>query len=357
MKHKIALIGFGTVAQGLLEILIVKNSFLRNEGIEFEIVAVSDALKGSVYNPNGLEIEMLLKVVRETGKLLAYPDSPGIIKGWDSLTTIKETNANTVVEVTYTNVQTGQPAIDYCRTAFESGKNVVTSNKGPVALEYPSLSALAEEHGVYWGIEGSVMSGTPSLRMPMVSLIGNEIREIRGIFNGTTNYILTQMENGSSYDDALADAQQLGYAEADPTNDVEGYDALYKILILANTLMNVQLHSEQVTRRGITGITSGQIEEAKIKGKKWKLISRITLSDDGVIASVGPEMIPLTDPLAGVSGPTNAITYECDLMGPVTLMGAGAGRIETGFSLLIDLIHIVRAQAGRNLDQKASLFR
>lgn len=343
MAHKLALIGFGTVGQGLAEILLSRHERLWAEtGLEFEIVAISDAMKGALYNPAGLDLALALDSVKRTGTLDGYPEGPGLRRGWDSLKTIRETNADTIIEVTFTNVHTGQPAIDHCRAAFEAGKNVITSNKGPVALKYTELSQLAEENGASWGIEGTVMSGTPTLRMPTVSLVGNQIREIRGILNGTTNYILTQMEEGKSYADALAEAQRLGYAEADPTSDVEGYDAMYKVLILSNVILGKPLAAEQVERKGISQITPEDIAEAKASGKRWKLIARVGESEDGVYASVGPEMLPLSDPLAGVAGTTNALTYDCDLVGPVTVMGAGAGRMETGFSLLVDLINIAK---------------
>ncbi|MBO8172283.1 MAG: homoserine dehydrogenase [Bacillaceae bacterium] len=343
MAHKLALIGFGTVGQGLAEILLEKADPLREEeGFEAKIVAISDMMKGSLYHPDGLDIRKVLEVTRETGSLEGYPDTPGLIRGWDSFETIEKSNADTIVEITFTDIKTGQPAIDHCRAAFENGKNVVTSNKGPVALAYPELSELARKNGVKWGIEGSVMSGTPALRIPRVSLAGNEIKEIRGILNGTTNYILTKMEEGLTYDEALKKAQELGYAEADPTSDVEGYDALYKVVILANVIMKASLTRDQVERKGITGLTPDDIEQARQEGKRWKLLAEIKKGQDGVRASVSPVKIPLDDPLAGVTDATNAVTYVCDLAGPVTLVGAGAGRTETGFSLLIDLINIER---------------
>jgi homoserine dehydrogenase len=346
MSHKLAFIGFGVVGQGLAEILLEKKEELKQkEGFEATVVAISDLMKGSIYHPNGLDIELVLKTLKDTGNLENYPKVPGLVTGWDSFKTIKESNADTIIEVSYTDVKTGQPAIDHCKAAFESRKNVVMTNKGPVALAYKELSELAKKHGVYWGFEGTVMSGTPSLRMPVEALAGNEINEIRGIFNGTTNYILTKMEKeGISYEEALKEAQQLGYAEADPTSDVEGYDARYKVVILANYIMGVPLKVEDVPCKGITGITLKEIKEAKDEGKRWKLLAKIKKENDRIVASVAPEKVDLVDPLASIDGAVNAITYECDLLGPVTLSGAGAGKKETGFSLLIDLIHINRKQ-------------
>lgn len=345
MTHKIALLGFGVVGQGLAEILQDKGSSLStNIGFDAKIVAISDVMKGSVYHPEGLDIAEALRVVKETGRLDSYPDTPGLQKGWDSFRTIRESNADTIVEVTFTDVKTGQPAIDHCKAAFECKKHVVMSNKGPVSLAYQELAELAKRNGVRWGYEGTVMSGTPALRMPLVSLAGNEITQIRGILNGTTNYILTKMEEGLSYEEALAEAQALGYAEADPTSDVEGYDAQYKLTILTNIVMNVPIGRDQVERAGIRHLTPDDIQWAKSHGKRWKFIARSEKKGDQVIAKVGLEAIALTDPLAGVLGAQNAVTYDCDLAGPITLIGAGAGRIETGFSILIDLININRSQ-------------
>lgn len=344
MAHKLAFIGFGVVGQGLAEILDDKKEALKkDEGLEAVVVAISDLMKGSIYHPDGLDMALAIKAVNETGSLENYPDAPGLITGWDSLQTIRDTNADTIIEVSYTDVITGQPAIDHCKAAFNSGKNVVMTNKGPVALAYRELSEMAQNHGVYWGFEGTVMSGTPALRMPVDALAGNDITEIRGILNGTTNYILTKMETeGVSYEDALREAQTLGYAEADPSSDVEGSDARYKIVILSNYVMNAPLTVEEVTCKGITDISLKDIEEARSEGKRWKLLAKVCKDGNRVIASIAPEKILITDPLASISGATNAITYECDLLGTVTLSGAGAGKKETGFSLLIDLITIER---------------
>jgi homoserine dehydrogenase len=343
MPHKLALIGFGSVGRGFAQILQTKGELLRKTyGFEAQITAVCTLSKGSLYHPDGLDSDKLLELVKQTGTLEAYPETPGLARGWDSFKTIRESQADTIVEISYTDIKTGQPAIDHCRVAFECGKNVVTANKGPVALAYAELAALARAKGVRWAFEGTVMSGTPAVRLPLATLAGAEVREVRGILNGTTNYILTKMEVGMSYEAALKQAQELGYAEADPTADVEGYDALSKVLILANVIMGASLKRDEVSCQGISHLTPADIEQARAKGKRWKLIGRVKKEADRATASVGVEMLPLSDPLAGVMGATNAITYETDLMGPVTLVGAGAGPIETGFSILIDLINIER---------------
>jgi homoserine dehydrogenase len=176
-------------------------------------------------------------------------------------------------------------------------------------------------------------------------LAGNTITAIRGILNGTTNYMLTAMEAGASYDDILKKAQDLGYAEADPTADVGGFDALAKVTILANVVMGENLIPDQIPCEGITGVTVEDIESAKSAGKNWKLIGEIKKTESGVEASVKPMQIESSHPLAGVSGANNAITFSTDLMGDVTMVGAGAGRIETGFSILNDILAIHRKES------------
>ena len=340
MATKIAFVGFGGVGQSLAKLLQTQREKLQKEhGLDPVVVAVADVMKGSIYHPDGLNIPVLLDSLNQNGSVEDYPDQAGLIKGWDSLETIKSSNADVIVEVTFTDVKTGQPAIDHIRTAFENGKSVVTTNKGPVALAYQELAELAETNGAFWGFEGTVMSGTPALRMPVTTLAGNEIREIKGILNGTTNYILTEMEKGQSYQGALEKAQKLGYAEADPTSDVEGYDARYKAVILSNYLMKEPLRPEDVPCQGITDITGEKVQEALKENKKWRLLARVKKENGIVTASVQPELLDADDPLAGVTGPTNAILFNCDLAGPIMLTGAGAGLTETGYSLLIDLIH------------------
>jgi homoserine dehydrogenase len=211
-----------------------------------------------------------------------------------------------------------------------------------VALRYAELSELARSRKLQIGVEGTVMSGTPSLHLGMELLAGAGIRRVQGILNGTTNYILTQMENGASYADALAQAQAHGYAEADPTGDVEGFDAAGKVAILSALLMDTPLRLDQVDRTGITAITSLDIEQAKAAGQRWKLIGSLEKGQAGISASVKPVRLPLEHPLANVNGATNAITYTTDLLGDVTLIGPGAGRLETGYALICDLLSIYR---------------
>ncbi len=340
--HKLALIGFGTVGQGLCEILQTKQEMLTTEyGFDWEVVAVSDMLKGSVFSPDGLDVKQLLSLA-ESGTSLEQYEGEGVERGWDALKTARESNADIVCELSYTDIKTGQPATDHCRAAFETGKHVVTSNKGPAALFYRELSELATKNDAEFMIEGTVMSGTPVINLANNTLAGNEISAIKGILNGTTNFILTNMEAGRPYEEVLAEAQKLGYAEADPTADVGGFDALAKVTILANVLMGENLKPDDIPCKGITEITLDDINKAKSEGKRWKLIGEIKREGGKVSASVAPMMIDLSHPLAGVMGAVNAVTFSTDLMQDVTVNGPGAGKIETGYSILIDILEIHR---------------
>ena len=337
--YKLAFIGFGVVGQGLAEILHEKKNELRKKyGFEYLLVAVSDFKKGSALLAGGLDIAKLLELAKNN-KISEYP---GAKTGLDALDTIRESGADIVVEVSYTDIETGEPAYSHFKAALEAGKHLVTTNKGPTALNFRELAGIAKKKGVQFRYEGTVLAGTPSLNLSDLCLAGNTIKEIRGIMNGTTNFILTNMETGKSYADALKEAQELGYAEAKPDADVEGWDAVAKVVILSKSVMGVDIGVKDVDRTGITGISLEDVEAAKKEGKRWKLIGRVTREGAGVRASVRPEKVALTDPLAAVGGATNALTFETDLLGDVTIVGPGAGRKETGFSLLIDLLTIHR---------------
>lgn len=338
--YRLALIGFGNVGQGFAQILQDFGAQYEQQfGARFVITAISDLQKGSLYNPDGLNPTELLSTVKSNKSLESIP-AP--YKGWDTLKTIKETNADVVVEISFTDLKTGEPAISHLKAAIQSGKHVITTNKGPVALAYRELKTLAEKHGVTIGVEGSVMSGTPSLRLGTELLSAAGVTCIQGIINGTTNYILSQMDAGAAYTDALAEAQIKGYAEADPTGDVEGFDAAGKVVILANLLMGADIRMADVDRTGITWLTVEDIKSAKASGERWKLIGKVEQTDTGVKASVKPQRLPETHPLAQVGGATNAITFTTKLLGDVTLIGPGAGRLETGYALVGDLLTLHR---------------
>lgn len=333
---KLLFVGFGTVGQGLAELILEKEASLsKNFGLKYSVVGISDELKGSLLNKNGLDLRQALEKT-QAGKKIS-DDAEDSFDG-DALEMIRQGNADVMLEATYTDIKTGEPAASHVREALEQGQHVVTTNKGPVALFYRELSELARQKKKKFLFEGTVMSGTPVLNLIRETLAGSEVLEIKGILNGTTNYILTRMEEGLSYEDALNKAQELGYAEAVPDADVLGWDALAKVTILAKVVFGADGQPFDYPCEGITGITATAIADALNRGKRFKLIGKVWREGDYVKASVGPEEIDLAHPLAGVMGATNALTVSTDTLGDVTIVGPGAGKKETGFSMLIDLI-------------------
>lgn len=343
MKYKLALLGCGTVGQGLLEILADKGETMKEVyGFEVKVVAVTDKLKGTIMSPAGLNIKKILTVLAAGKPLSAYDRGKKPLT-MDPLEVLAACGADMVAELTYTNIKTGEPATSYIKKALKLGMHVATSNKGPAALHYHELRELARKHKAIFRIEGTVMSGTPVFTLAENGFAGNEAKEIKGILNGTTNFILSKMElDGMEYAEALALAQKLGYAEADPTADVEGFDALAKLVILSNVILGGNVKTSQVKREGITGISKKMVDEAKKKGFRYKLIAETKRVGAKVTAAVGPQKLPLSDPLAGVMGAQNALTFDLDLLGKVTVQGPGAGKLQTGAAILQDLLAIHR---------------
>ncbi len=336
MEYKLALIGFGNVGQGLAEILSKKAPLLREKfDADIRIVAICDLDKGSVADANGLDPRALLDHINEKGDLKEFP-APD--KGWDARETIEMSGANVLVELSFTDLTTGEPALSHMIQALESGINVSTTNKGPAALHFPKLLELSKAYGGAIGVEGTVMSGTPTLALGMNMLTAAGVTRIQGILNGTTNYILGEMENGADYADALRDAQAKGYAEADPAGDVDGHDAAAKVVILANLVMGQSMTMEDVSCTGISGITVAQIQAAQAENQRWKLIGTLENVNGRIQGSVKPVELDAAHPLYSVSCATNAITYNTDLLGDITLIGPGAGRIETGYAIIGDIL-------------------
>jgi homoserine dehydrogenase len=341
MKHlRLSIVGFGTVGQGLAQLLASKGTLLKQRhGLEVTLVSVANARHGFVYREEGLQISTLLELAAAGRPLTEHPH----VQHWqDALAGLQTTPADVLVEATGTNLRDAEPGISHIRTALARGMHVVTANKGPVALAASELLRLAQQHQVQLRMEATVMAGTPVLSSIREGMAGAQLSAIRGILNGTTNYILSAMAAGQDYAEVLAQAQALGYAEADPTADVEGYDALAKTLILAAVVFGQPLRPEQVARQGITSITRERVQAALREGKRVKLIASLERDarSGSLQARVEPIELPLSDPLARIDGITNAVTLQSDTLAEVTISGPGAGRLQTGQGLLADLIAI-----------------
>ncbi len=330
---KIILIGLGAVGQGLLSLLDAKQAALLDTyGLRIRIVAALDT-SGALIQSAGLDPGFLLRAKRSTEGLASA--GSGFSPGRRALEVIEATEADVVVEVTPTNILDGEPGLSHVRTALKAGRHVVSANKGPPALAMGLLGALAADRKVSFRFSGAVGGGTPMLDLARLGLRGERITAIAGVLNGTTNYMLSRMAEGLEFEDALAEAQRLGYAEADPVLDVDGMDAAIKLTILANWTMGAHLRLTDIRVRGIRGVTRADLDRARAQGKVVKLLCRY----DGTTASVEPELVPQFDPL-NVAGSLSAVTYTAEHVGAVTLLGPGAGGIPTAATVLRDLIDI-----------------
>ncbi|MBP2132641.1 homoserine dehydrogenase [Methanomicrobium sp. W14] len=327
---KIAIIGFGSVGKGLAGIISRKN-------LGITITAVADSKSGIIDN-QGLNIPQILENKRKTG-----------LCGDKNITAediIKSADYDVLVEVTPTNAISGQPALNYIKCALSRGKSVVTSNKGPVALEFKNLMEIAESKNCYFKYEATVCGAIPLIHALQHGLAGNKIKRIYGIFNGTCNYILTRMSNEKlTYKQALSEARELGYAEADPTYDIKGIDTAIKLVILANTIFGFDKTLDDVEITGIDNVPSEALQLAHEEEKTIRLIGEINAEDK--VLRVSPRVLPKNHTLV-VSGTLNAVTAETDLAGDVTFIGKGAGSVETASAIISDLLFISGCNGRRN---------
>ena len=341
-RYDIALMGLGNVNRALVEIVRTQSQRLTAElGFTMRVTAITDLRFGTLVDPNGLDLDAVL-AVSGSGN---FSGLTGYTANCDNYEFAHTAPADILVEATFTNPIDGEPALSHVRWGLESGKSVCTTNKGPAAFAGADLKALATQHGVCFEYEGAVMSGTPVIRLASGPLKGVGITGFSGILNGTSNYILGRMESGLSQTDAIKEAQDLGYAEADPTADIGGSDVRLKVTVLTNDLLGVPINPDQVVTEGITGLTPEMITDATCQGRHWKLIGQASRADDGTItASVSPRLLPADHPLAMIGGATNAVMFDTEYLGPITISGPGAGRIETAYALLSDIIAIHAAR-------------
>src|SRR3989440_9602704 len=329
MKHlRLSIIGFGTVGQGLAELLATKRALLKQDyELTVTLVSVANARHGFIYRDEGLDVPTLLELAAKRRPLSEHA---GVRRWANALEGLQTTGGDVLAEVTGTNLRDAEPGISHIRAGLAQGMHVITANKGPGALAAAELFSLAQQHSVQLRMEATVMAGTPVLSTIREGMAGAHVTALRGILHGTTHHILSAMAPGRDYAEVLTEAQVLGYAEADPTADVEGYDAVAKTLILAALVFGRPLKPSQVLRQGITTVTREQVQQAMHNGKRIKLIAFLQrlAEDDSLEASVEPTELPLSHPLARVDGIMNAITIHTDALSEVTVIGPGAGRLQ-----------------------------
>ena len=345
-RVRIWVVGAGVVGQWLLRALHSRPETFERYGFAPVVVGVANAHDGFVYRSDGLDIPTLLELAAD-GRSLA--DHPGAHHWPSALEGLAATEADLLVEVSSSPGTDGEPGFAHMREALRRQVPVATSNKWPVALHGLELAELARSNGVAFRAESTVMSGTPVLAALVDGLAGTRPIELRGVLNATANFILSAMAAGASYEDAVADAQETGLAERVVDADVEGHDAMAKLMILAALVFGTQLVAERVERQGITGVTAADIEQAASEGRRVRHVGTLGFSGADatgeLTARVEPMALPLDDPLAGVEAATNAIVCRAEPVGEVTIVGPGAGLALAGQGVLSDLIAIARKHA------------
>lgn len=336
---RLALVGFGNVGRRFAEQLRGPYArALKAEGTRVRLTGIATARHGIVVDPRGIDLGRALGLAAEGRGLGSLHRGP-LVR--DVRAFIARVPADVLVEITTLDPKSGRPAIDHVRQALDRGMHVVTANKGPVAFALRSLKALAARRKRLFLHEGAVMDGTPVFNLAERCLRGARILSFRGTLNSTTNLVLSRMEEGLTAAAAVKEAQELGIAEADPANDLEGWDAAVKGCAIASGLMGASVRPSRVRRRGILGVSGDDARRALRAGTRLRLVVRGVRRGRRVLVSVGPERVPFGDPLSG-SGPDAALVLETDLMGEIGVFERGATVDQTAYALLSDLIHVVR---------------
>jgi homoserine dehydrogenase len=329
--YNLCFLGLGNVHRALIRLLTDKTPELRARyGLEWRITGAATRRMGWIADPNGIRPEVLIAGGGPASSQARSANNP---QEW-----LAQAECDVLFEATSLNPETGQPATDYLRAALEHGAHAVTANKGPIVHAYREMSDLAATKGKRFMFESTVMDGAPIFSMFRESLPAVQLLRFRGILNSTTNFILGEIENGNTFGEAVKKAQTIGIAETDPSADVDGWDASVKVSALRTVLMDAPLKPQDVQREGIRGLTPEVVRAARAEGRPYKLVCRA----DREAASVRPEQVPLSDPLANVSGTSSIVHFELDTLPGLTITEHNPGPVTTAYGMLADFLNAVK---------------
>ncbi len=316
-----------------MRLLISKETELRRKrDVRWRLTGVASRRIGWVAEPEGLNPLAALGG--------HYPSNTAPcrnVREW-----LERAKADILFEVSSLDAQTGQPAIDHITAALEAGAHAISANKGPIVFAYRELMALAKEKGRQFLFESTVMDGVPIFSLFPLGLPLTELRSFSGVLNSTTNVVLTDIEKGRTFDEAIKRAQALGVAETDPSQDIDGWDSAIKVATLATVLMGVPTRIDQVQRTGIRELSEEKIRSVRAAGMRYKLVCRAERRGDGVDCRVGPELLLLSDPMAGLEGTSSALRFDLDVFG-LSLVEHNPGVEATGYGLLADFLRAVQS--------------
>jgi homoserine dehydrogenase len=345
MHADLVLVGFGNVGRRFARLLDERRDRLSAQfGLTCRIVGISTRRHGAVFDTEGVDVEAALARMESGGRL--GTSDVDVISALAASAANDTGTSRVVVETTTLSIADGQPAIDHVRRAIAGRCHVVTANKGPAAFAYAALRDEAAAANVSFLFEGAVMDGIPIFNLVRETLPAVDVIGFRGVVNSTTNHILSALEDGDAFGPALARMQAEGIAEADPSLDVDGWDAAAKTAALANVLLGAAITPHQVRREGIGEHSSAAALHALERGMRLRLVASARRRADGSVdASVGPEALPMTDMLAGLRGQANALVLDTDLLGEIAVSQLGGGLTQTAYALLSDLVTIGRQGA------------
>ena len=340
MTHtKLAFLGFGNVGKALAALLLHKRTELSERyQLTFSVTGIATGRHGAAIAAKGIDLETALALVIGGEHLERLSLEPAPL---DSFDFIRRCGADLLFETTPVNYVDGQPAVDYIRQALELGQHVVSANKGPVVHAHRQLTELARSRGVKFYFESAVMDGAPIFSLFRETLPAALLYRFQGVLNSTTNLILTHMESGETFDQAVAYAQKIGIAETDPSGDIDGWDAAVKVAALVTVIMGIPLKPQQVDRQGIRTITPKAVAEAASQGKRWKLVCSALRNGDRVEASVRPELVDHLSPMYAVEGTTSIMQFETDILGKLSIIEENPSPHTTAYGCLADFVNAV----------------
>jgi homoserine dehydrogenase len=342
-EFNLCLLGFGNVNRTLVRLLADRAQELRERhGIGYRITGIASRRLGWIADANGLDDSLLAAAgvdftgFERTG--VSAPHKPAErknVREW-----LEAARADVLFEATSLNVENGQPAVDHIRAALEHGAHAITANKGPIVHAYRELRDLAAKQNRRFLFESTVMDGVPIFSL-FDQLPAIHLQRFHGILNSTTNVILGEMEQGLAFDEALKKAQQLGVAETDATHDIDGWDAAVKTAALITVLMDVPIRLDQIARDGIRDLTPQALRTARRDGWAFKLVCRARKTATGIEASVGPEKVLSTQPLARINGTSSYIYFETDIFPGLAITEENPGLYATAYGMLADFVRAV----------------
>lgn len=335
--YNLALIGFGNVGKALVRLLVEKEGEIQADfGITYSVTGIYTHNHGSAIDPGGIDLEGALHCDDLNSLSTLSPCK-------DGLDFIRRVGADVLFENSPVNYDTGQPATSHLQTALMNHMHAVTANKGPVVHAYRQLSDLAKTRGKRFLFESTVMDGCPIFSLFRESLPAARLERFDGILNSTTNMILSRMENGDSFEQAVAHCQEIGIAETDPSGDIDGWDAAIKVAALVNVLMGIPLKPQDVNRQGIRSIGRTEIDHALSLGKRWKLVCTAErVSPTQVSAKVSPQLVEPSSPLYLVEGTTSIVQFTTDVLGRLTILEENPGPHTTAYGCLADFLNAVK---------------